>query len=178
MNRIILGMAGANYLLVAATAVAGLLSETPATGFRSNNDAFGYHFTLGLLTGLFTMLVHCLVFTYFLGTTRWVRETVAAYSLDQAFSTESRQLRIRAMIAAVISILLVVATIASGAAAHTRVAPFLLHRIVPWATYLFMLGAYRIELQSIERHMDVTNEVMDSVAARRAALGLPPLPVE
>ena len=118
MNRIILGMAIANYALVALTMLLGLLSEPPGNVHRLGDAAFSYHFPLGILTALFTMFIHCIVFTYFLGTNRWVRETADAYSLDGSLVRSSQACRSRAMIVAVISIRVVVATVASGAAVN------------------------------------------------------------
>src|SRR5438105_4841547 len=52
------------------------------------------HFTFGLLTALFALLVHCIIFTYFLGTGRWVKEVGLAYSLpDSIYPTETRELK-------------------------------------------------------------------------------------
>lgn len=163
MSRIILGMAITNYLLVAITAYLGYMSDPGADPSRLGEDFFRYHFLMGLMTALFTMLVHCLVFTYFLGTNRWVKETAAAYSLDGRFAATSRQYRMRAFRVALLSMLLVVATIATGAGAHTRTWPTWLHQTVPAFTYILMIFAYRIEIAAIEDHTELTDQVMDEV---------------
>ncbi|MFO0946891.1 MAG: hypothetical protein U1D30_13260 [Planctomycetota bacterium] len=167
MNRIILGMAGTNYVLVAITMYLGLLSEPTADPTHLTEDYFRYHFLMGLFTALFTMLVHCMVFTYFLGTNRWVKEATVAYSLDGVLLAESRRLRGRAFATAMVSMLLVVATIATGAGAHTRTWPTWLHQVVPATTYLFMFVAYWIEIHAIEQHIQLTDRVMDEVQSRR-----------
>lgn len=167
MNRIILGMAVANYVLVAITTVLGLASGTPRGANVIADDAFGLHFRMGILTALFSMLAHCIVFTYFLGTCRWVKETSAAYRLGAAFTVTSAQCRRRAVLAVVASIALVVATIASGAGAHTRIWPVWIHDIVPAGSYIFMAAAYAIEIAAIERHTVLTDEIMNAVEAVR-----------
>lgn len=167
MNRIILGMAGMNYVLVAITMYLGLLSEPTADPTLLSEDYFRYHFLMGLFTALFTMLVHCMVFTYFLGTNRWVKEATRAYSLDGNRLAESRRLRGRAFAMAMASMLLVVATIATGAGAHTRTWPVWLHQWVPAASYVFMLFAYWIEIRAIEEHIQLTDRVMDEVQRLR-----------
>lgn len=177
MNRVILGMAAATYLLAVGTIYLGYLSEPTADPLSLGSDAFRYHFPLGLLTALFTLLTHCLVFTYFLGTNRWVKETSAAYSLGSEFTTPSRRCRTRAFAAAMISMLLVVATVASGAGAHTRTWPIMLHRVIPLATYLLMLFFFGIEHQAITEHEELTDRVMDEVRRRRGEVDATP-PVE
>jgi hypothetical protein len=168
MNRIILGMAITNYILVAATMVLGLMGDSPRDFNDLGNAAFRYHFQMGILTALFTMLVHCFVFTYFLGTSRWVKETVSAYRLDSSFLRQSQRMRGQAMGVAMISILAVVATIASGAGVHTRVFPISVHQLTPILTYTFMIFAYRIEIVSVERHVHLTDEIMEEVQRLRA----------
>lgn len=167
MSRIILGMAFTVYLLVAATMLLGLLSDPRWDPNDLGEDYFRYHFLLGLFTALFTILVHCLVFTYFLGTNRWVKETARAYTLPERFERESLALRRRAFRMALVSMLLVVGTIATGAGAHTRTWPTWLHQVVPAATYGFMLFAFWIEFAAIERHTTLTDAVMDAVHSRR-----------
>lgn len=175
VNRILLGMAIVNYLLFGATVYCGFLSEPPVDVNRPGSGAFGYHLPLGLGTGLYTMFAQCMVFTYFLGTTRWVRETAAAYRLDASFATRSRACRSRAMVMAVVGILLVVGAVATGAGAHTRTWPTWLHSIGPFVTFSYLLLAYRVQYGAIEEHMDLTNAVMDEVNRIRVERGLAPI---
>lgn len=173
MHRIVLGMAAVNYMLVAGTAYLGLASAEPADPQRIGQDLFGYHFRLGIFTSLFTILVHCVVFTYFLGTNRWVRETAAAYALEQGFIQTSSLHRSRAFAAVLLSILLVVGTVATGAGAHTGVWPLWLHQVIPVLTYGFMIFAYHVEYSAIERHVALTDEVMTAVGEIRCRCGPP-----
>src|SRR3989442_609330 len=58
------------------------------------NDVYLVHFTLGLFTALGTLLVHCIIFTYFLGTGRWVKEVGLAYALpDMPYPKLTRELK-------------------------------------------------------------------------------------
>lgn len=171
MNIILLGMACTNYLLLAITVVLGLLSD--ARGAESGRDLFHYHMVLAISTALFTMMTHCLVFTYFLGTSRWVRETCAAYSLGDDKPQRSFGMRRRAFAVAVVSILMVVASIASGAWTDTagsssKMLSLWSHRILPAATYLFTLWAFRVEYFAVENHISLTDSVMQNVDERRA----------
>jgi hypothetical protein len=178
MNIILLGMALANYALLAITVVLGFLVMNPAE-IRAAQiaDDWGYHWHLpmAILTALFSLLTHCLVFTYFLGTTRWVRETVTAYALDERFPRESRSCRSRSFAVAIISMLMVVAAVASGGGAHTGTWPLWVHWAAPALTYGFMLFAYRIEYLALERHIALTDEVMNEVNRIRVANGMDPL---
>jgi hypothetical protein len=161
-------MAVANYLLVAITVVLGLLI-VPADQARSvGYDAFLVHLEFGILTALFTMLAQCIVFTYFLGTTRWVKETTEAYRMPRAWVERSQACRRRAMVCAMVAILLVVATVASGAGAHTGIFPLWAHWLGPSVTYVYLLFAYRAQLGAIETHIRLTDDVMAEVTRIRA----------
>ncbi len=162
-----------NYFLVAATAVFGLIKAHTDTQELFGQSPFIYHFLLGILTGLFSMLTHCLAFTYFLGTGRWVKETTEAYALAPELRKRSRAMRSKAMAAAVPSILLVVFTIASGAGSHTKVWPPWVHVVAMIGTYCFMILAFRNELAAIEEHQSITDEVMEEVQRIRTERGLP-----
>ena len=171
MNRIILGMAAANYALLALTVYFGIASQPPDDWNSLADEAFRYHFPLGIFTAIFSLLVHCLVFTYFLGTTRWVRETASAYALEETYVAQSRTCRSRAFAMAMASMLLVIATVASGAGAHTKVWPSWVHQWMPAVTYVFMLWAYRVEYGAIDAHILLTDRVMVEVSQIRAARG-------
>src|SRR5690349_20656859 len=57
-------------------------------------DFFILHFYLGLGTVLVLLLVHCLIFTYFLGTGRWVKEVTLAYRIpDEPLHKATRELK-------------------------------------------------------------------------------------
>ena len=57
-------------------------------------DVYIVHFYLGLGTALGILLVHCLIFTYFLGTGRWVKEVGLAYGLpDERWPRQTRASR-------------------------------------------------------------------------------------
>lgn len=179
MNRIILGLAVSNYALVAITAYLGLLT-VPRDALTRGQDYFHVHFAMAMTTALYTIFVHCLVFTYFLGTGRWVREAAAAYSLDGSLSAKSHACRLRAFGLALSSILLVVAAIASGAWTDTADPAWkdwslMLHRILPAGTYLFMILAYRIQYRAVVEHIGLTELVMSDVERIRRQRGLAPL---
>src|SRR5213595_3300757 len=74
------------------------------------------HFWLGLSAVLVTLLVHCLIFTYFLGTGRWVKEVALAYRLpDDPYPKLTRTLKRRTFPPALFAMLIAIATTSVGA---------------------------------------------------------------
>jgi hypothetical protein len=80
MTRIFIVLASLNSMVLILAFVAGWISwslpEAP-----SHDSVYMLHFSLGLSGAMLTLLVHCLIFTYFLGTGRWVKEVGLAYQL-------------------------------------------------------------------------------------------------
>ena len=69
------------------------------------------HFYLGLFSEVGTLLVHCLIFTYFLGTGRWVKEVGLAYDLpDDPLPRLTRALKRRTFPVALAAMLVAIAT--------------------------------------------------------------------
>ncbi len=74
------------------------------------------HLLLGVAAALGVVLVGSIAVTYFIGTSRWCREVVEAYSLDEELVVRSRQLKRRSFPWALIAMLMVVAITALGGA--------------------------------------------------------------
>ena len=88
MTQLFLILASLNTLALLATFLFGLLSRFV------DHDLYVTHFALGLFTAIGTLLVHCIIFTYFLGTGRWVKEVSLAYRLpDAPFYKRTRELK-------------------------------------------------------------------------------------
>ena len=84
MKQILAVLAPVNWLALLTAFGVGLASQ--ATGGLRSADGSIYllHFTLGLFSVLFALGVHCLIFIYFLGTGRWVKEVALAYGIPDA----------------------------------------------------------------------------------------------
>src|SRR5205085_3744677 len=100
------------------------------------------HFWLGLSAVLVTLLVHCLIFTYFLGTGRWVKEVALAYRLpDEPLPRLTRELKRQTFPVALAAMLVTIATSAAGAGVQLRLPgwPWQLHLGLAVATLLVNL---------------------------------------
>ncbi|GIX03649.1 MAG: hypothetical protein KatS3mg113_0655 [Planctomycetaceae bacterium] len=117
MSRIFLTLCGlGNLLLITAFAV-GLPIDDPRIADQAIQLQVSRHMLLGLAALCFATLVHALVFTYFMGTGRWLEETSQAYRLEQHFHQRNQRTKYRLLPGIVGSFLLMLATGALGAAA-------------------------------------------------------------
>ena len=95
MTRILIGMAGLNSLVLLATFAVGFVCEGRAHvsadgALTTAQRMFTMHLLGGLSAALLSLLLHSLVFTYFIGTGRWVQEVVKAYGLPGSIWEDAR----------------------------------------------------------------------------------------
>src|SRR5262245_36460233 len=115
MSRILLGLAGLNSAILLLTFTVGFLSEgraqvQPELPLTEAQRMFTVHLMSGLCAALLTLLLHSVVFTYFIGTGRWVQEVVKAYGLANSIWARARVLKMQALPFILGSIGLVIAT--------------------------------------------------------------------
>ena len=159
-------------LAILATISAGFWSFfTP--GPLGNKDAFSVHFIVGLLTALAVLAVHCLIFIYFLGTGRWVKEVAIAYKIpDEPWPKLTRELKRATFPPALFSMLIAIAAAAAGTGAQLQAWPWYVHMALGILTLAINLWAFRIELRAVTTNAAVINAVLDEVDRIRAASGL------
>jgi hypothetical protein len=174
MTRIFTTLAVLNLLALAASFCAGVLSKLHDAVQQPSDPTYIIHFSLGLGTALLTLLVHCLIFTYFLGTGRWVKEVTLAYNLpDAPLHKETRELKRRTFPPALAAMLITIATAAAGAGAQLKEWPWPVHATLATLTILVNLWAFRIEYRNVNANSAVLDQVMSEVDRICAERGLP-----
>jgi hypothetical protein len=169
MTRIFTSLALIDTLALLATFAAGCLSK-----FVDNETFYLPHFMLGLFTAIGTLLLHCLIFTYFLGTGRWVKEVGLAYALNDAdLPRKTRELKRTTFPPALFAMLITIATSAAGAGAQLKHWPWYVHGTMALVTLGFNLWAFRIEYRHLAENVRVLDAVLEEVDRIRAGRGLP-----
>ena len=136
------------------------------------------HKMFGLASALIVVLVNCIVVTYFIGTGRWCKEVVEAYSLDLELIRRSLTIKRRTFPWAVMAMLAIVGVSALGAAADPgRMQPgteqwAIPHLIGALAGISFIAWAFVVEAQRIREEQDVISQVLSEVKRIRDERGL------
>src|SRR2546421_4801150 len=94
MIPLFLGLTLANLAALLGTIAIGYLASSGGAAWQ------GKHMVAGALAAIFCVAVHCIVFTYFLATAKWIEHAVVVKGLDAAYATPTRGLRRRAFPAA------------------------------------------------------------------------------
>src|SRR5439155_20513195 len=127
MNRIFLTLAIGLLVALLLSFGIGLVSMQMQLSL-AKNEVFLLHFLLGLATSLGALLVHCIIFVYFLGTGRWVKEVTLAYEMpDEPLHKRTRTLKRTVFPAALFAMLITIATAAAGGARQVELWPWQVH---------------------------------------------------
>jgi hypothetical protein len=174
MSRIFLTLVGINSLALLASFGFGVASKLREAALHADDRTFLIHFLLGLFTAIGVLLVHCLIFTYFLGTGRWVKEVGLAYDLpDGDLPRLTRELKRKTFPPALAAMLITIATAAAGAGAQLREWPWFVHGSLSVVTLFVNAWAFRIEYRNLRTNADALDRVMQEVDRIRAERGLP-----
>jgi hypothetical protein len=183
MKRIFLNLAIMDFLALLACFIGGMMFSSQGwrldsgsailpTGAESNS-AYVVHFALGLGSTIGNLGVHCLIFIYFLGTGRWVKEVALAYKIpDMPLPRLTRDLKRRTFPPALLAMLLPVAAAASGEGAR-RDWPGWIHLTLAVSSLLINLWAFRLEYRNVSINGGVIDDVLREVDRIRAEAGLP-----
>lgn len=174
MTRTYAMLAALTALLLVATFGVGWWSfYVHRQGGDPEQNIFFWHFCLGLGSAMVLLLVHCLIFTYFLGTGRWVKEVTLAYHMsDEPWHKATRELKRRVFPPALFAMLIGIATAAAGAGAQLQAWPWHVHATLGTLTLLINVWAFTVELSCLRENAGVLTGVLAEVDRLRAAQGL------
>jgi NhaP-type Na+/H+ or K+/H+ antiporter len=175
MTRIFLTLAAADSLALALAFTLGCWSKLTDGLHADASSVYLLHFLVGLFTAVGTLLTHCLIFTYFLGTGRWVKEVTLAYDLpDEPWHKRTRDLKRLVFPPALAAMLVTIATAAGGGGAQMLAWPWQIHLTLAAAALLINLWAFRLEYRTVTENAAILDAVLRDVDRIRAERGLPP----
>jgi len=174
MTRIFLTLASVNALGLLASFVLGASSMWVEGVRNPANPIYQIHFLTGLFTAIVTLLVHCIIFTYFLGTGRWVKEVGLAYDLpDVPWPKLTRELKRSTFPPALFAMLITIATAAAGTGNQLRFWPWWVHGSLAVLSLAVNGWAFVVEYRNVNTNAGVIEAVLREVDRIRAERGLP-----
>jgi hypothetical protein len=171
MRNLFAILAGLNLTSLAVAFGSGLFSWL--TGGLGDGRYIA-HFYCGLFAVIMNLAVHSIIFIYFLGTGRWVKEVAIAYDMpDAPLPKRTRELKRKVFPPALFAMLIPIATAAAGAGVQLQHWPWFVHGSLALITILINVWAYRVEYQTICANAGVLDDVLKEVDRIRAERGLP-----
>lgn len=182
MTRIFLTLSSVSTLLLAIVFVLGLNIDDPKS--LESQSLVSWHLMLAMTGLVIAALVHAIVFTYFMGTGRWMEDVSKTYQLDEKWRLEGQRLKYRVIPWMCLWLfLLLPAIIGFGAASDPAsrsgfsgwagLSASSVHLLVALMTVFCNVFVNFREFQAIERNGQLVQEVLEKVREIRIARGLP-----
>ena len=157
MIPLFLGLTLVNLLMLGvATALGYVVGRDPARWSP-------HHQLAGVLAAMTCVAVHCVVFTYFIATAKWVQHAVTVKRLDASLVAPTRSFKAQAFPAALSAMAVVFVTAVTGAATFSgyfRTAT--VHHALAVMSLLVNALVAVIEYRAISRN----GQLIDSILAR------------
>lgn len=165
-----MGMAFWNTVLFALTVYLGMTHQ-------SNH---WQHQWCGVLTGIFTLLTHCVVMMHFMGSGKGIKEAIATFNIPNdpktGYTRRLRKLVARSSSLATFGCLSIIAVVWLGGAKDTGHMHGMTHAWVAWAVIAFNLYAFWAEYQTIQENTAMIREINSLIQAKNKG-GLSTAPV-
>jgi len=159
-------------LFITLTAINLLCLGTAATvGYlgTSSDPWFGpWHTITGVMATMTCCAVHCIVFTYFMATAKWVQHAVNVKRLDPNLAGPTRSFRAQAFPAALLAIGIVFATAILGAAHENYAINRHWHELMALASLGVNGGVAWIEYRAIARNGRLIDDVLERIQQQKA----------
>ncbi len=182
MKRIFLTLTIVSALLLIAAFVLGLEIGDPRSVSAATRRLMSYHLLISVAALIFATLVHAVLLTYFMGTSRWMEEARLAYKLDPRWNTENRRLKYQTIPLMAACLVLLILNIPVGAMTDRgnwmlpgghELSPSRFHLVFAVVTIIVNLAVNAAEYRSIHRNGQLIGEVLIEVRRIRQEHGLP-----
>ncbi len=172
MKRIFTTLAIAAAIGLTVSFVLGCWSRWGST---SSDRLYMFHFLFGLFASIGTIAVHCVTFTYLMGTGRTIREVTLAYNLpDEPLYRRVRDLKRETHPWLISACLLTIIAAAAGMGTQLRHWPWQIHFSLAIICLVMNYVVFLLEYRKICVNETLIAAMMVEVDRVRAVHGLPP----
>jgi hypothetical protein len=152
-----LGVTIFNLLCLSATAILGYIVMFRGPTFGS------YHQLAGILATIGCCAVHCIVFTYFAATAKWIQHAIDVKHLDQSLALPTRSFKSQAFPAALMSMSIVFLAAVMGVITLSYGIHPIWHHSVALLAILINLRAAQIEYRAIKKNGDLIDGILGHI---------------
>jgi hypothetical protein len=151
----------------------GVATTLGYASLRSGGETRPAHILAGALATLVCCAVHCVVFTYFIATAKWIRHAVLVKQLDAEFVRPTRSFKLQAFPAALLAMGAVFATAVLGAARDNYGIDRIWHHSAALAALVVNLLVAAIEFRAIQRNGRLIDRILATIASQDEGLTPP-----
>lgn len=162
MSKIFVGLVFWNIVLFAVTIWLGV----------THRSAHWQHQWLGVLTGIYTLLTHCIVLMHFMGSGKAIKEAVETHDLPNdpqtGYTRRTRKFKARTSGLATLCCILIIAVVWLGGAKDVGVLKGMTHAWFAYFVVAFNLYSFWVEYRVIKENTEMIREIDAKIAAMRA----------
>jgi len=156
MIPLFLGLTAFNLLCLITTTCMGY-------ALAGSGHASSTHLMLGVMTTMACIGVHCVVFTYFIATAKWVQHAVTLKSLSQEWVEPTRSFKLQAFPAALLGMGSVFLTAILGAAADNYAVSAKLHFAAAVGAVIVNAIVAQREYAAIKRNGKLIDDLLERI---------------
>jgi len=158
MKEIFLALALAAVVLLGITLYQGQKADL------LDKESVHPHIGWALVTGIYLMVLHSIVITYFMGTGFAVKEAVEEHGIQEGFLTRARAFKIRVFPLTTLAILSVIVTIILGTSAFTSTNGSAgTHRSVAYLTIFLNFVVLYVQFLTISENGKLLEEISSAL---------------
>src|SRR4051794_30475676 len=154
MIPLFLALSAFNLLFLLLTAAAGY---GVTLGHR---EWAGAHHLAGAVAAIVCCGVHCVVFTYFAATAKWVQHAITVKQLAPALAAPTRSFKAQAFPAALLAMAVVFVTAVVGAATFSYGLRPIVHHVLAIVALLTNLACAAVEYRAIVRNGALIDRIL------------------
>ncbi len=140
---------------------------TAALGYAyGGSEVTQWHALAGIVATMTCVAVHCVVFTYFIATAKWVRHAVTVKNLDPALAMPTRSFKLQAFPVALAAMLSVFIAAVLGAARVSYGVSPTYHHVVAWIAVATNALVAVTEYRAIARNGQLVDRILAQISAR------------
>ncbi len=153
-------------LFIALTAFNLLcLILTAGLGYAyGGSEVTQWHALAGVVATITCCAVHCVVFTYFIATAKWVQHAVEVKRLNPSLAYPTHSFKLQAFPAALAGIATVFAAAVFGAARASYGGSPALHHLLAWVAVATNLVVAVAEYRAIERNGALIDRILAAIS--------------
>ncbi|HVT88608.1 MAG TPA: hypothetical protein VHD56_07140 [Tepidisphaeraceae bacterium] len=122
-----------------------------------------YHQLAGVISAIVCCGVHCIVFTYFIATAKWIQHAIDVKHLDQQLASPTRSFKAQAFPAALAAMMFVFLTAIAGVLRLSYGISPAWHQCLALLAIAVNIGAAAVEYRAVVRNGRVIDGILTSV---------------
>ena len=128
-------------------------------------EAGQWHQLAGVVAIMICCAVHCIVFTYFIATAKWIQHAILVKNLEASLAAPTRSFKMQAFPAALLAMIVTFAATIFGAARFSHGISARWHEVIAWIAIVTNAAVAVLEYRAIARNASLIDGILARINA-------------